>query len=348
MQDARANKLKKYFYFVKRHSVTINLLDRPLKKMALIKAITVKNVRKNMSELSGKNSTLVGVAYMLVAIFTFSVINLIVKDTTPHYPIIQVVFFRNFFAIFPCAFLVIRAGGRPALKTTHWGRHLLCGSLGVLGLFCLFKSFYILPLADATAFTFSSILFVTAFSTFMLKEAINFSRWIAVLVGFLGILIMANPTGDVINVGALFAVTFALIDAFVMLNARILTRTDHPAAIVFYFAIIASVASGIFLPFIWVTPSNIDLFKLIFLGIGGGVAQIFLTHAYGYAPARVVAPMIYSAMVWGVLFGFLFWGEVPPLTLWAGCALLVGTGIFIIHQEHKQTPSPKPENTEAT
>ncbi len=284
-----------------------------------------------------QNKSLIGGLYMAFAMFVFMSVNVAVKDATASYPLMQVVFFRYAFSIIPCLVLLKAAGGLKALKTVDIKWHFFSGCIGVLGLYCLFKSFHVLPLADATAFSYSSILFVTLLSSPILNEKVGPRRWIAVLIGFSGVIFMVNPTGRVFQTGALYSLTFALIDATVIIMARLLTKRNHPASIVFYFVTISAFISAFFLPFgNWETPfSLLHWGQLILLGIGGGIGQILLTHAFRYAPATVAAPVSYTSFVWGVLFGILFWNDFPTPEVWIGCSVLIVCGVYITYRAHK-------------
>lgn len=284
-----------------------------------------------------QHHVLKGAAFMVAAMLTFCIVNVVVKETAAAYPILQLVFFRNALALVPCYLLVKGAGKGARLASRNMPTHMLCGTLGVLALYCLFTSFRELPLADATAFSYTSIFFVALFSYVILKESMDAARLGAVLLGFVGIVIMANPSGQVFHTGILYSLIFAVIDAFVMVSARRLTKDDHPAVVVFYFACVASLVSAVFLPFgNWVTPNATDLMKLCFLGLGGGFGQFLLTQAFRHAPAVVVAPLTYTSLVWSVLFGAIFWHDYPTTTLLSGCALVMACGFFMTWREHKK------------
>jgi drug/metabolite transporter (DMT)-like permease len=272
---------------------------------------------------------------MLLAVFIFSVANVFVKIVSPHYPIIEIVFFRNVFALLPAMLMVAKGGGWKTLRTTDLPYHACCGALGVLALYCLFTSFQLLPLADATCFAYASILFVAALSGPFLKEYIDLARWVAVLAGFVGVIIMAKPAGDVLNYGVFYSLTFSVIDAFVMLSARKLSRSNKPGTIVFYFVLFAIGVSGIFLPFVWQTPSWRDFVQFAAIGLLGGSGQLCLTQAYKCAPAGTIAPMIYSSMLWSILFGYVIWGDLPTLNLWIGGAIIIASGLYILYRENK-------------
>ncbi len=280
-----------------------------------------------------RDSSIKGIMYMLAAMLVYSLVNALVKDTTTRYPLVQLVFFRSFFALVPGSLLLLKAGGTKAMKTQHLPRLVLCAMVGSVAFTCLFSSLRLLPLADAVTLIFSETLFLTAFAAIYLHEHVGIHRWLAVIIGFMGVIFISRPTGEVFNIGVLHGIFFALGDAFFMINARVMTRTDHSATIVVYFFLFISIISGVILPFVWVTPTWQDTLILIFLGIGGGIGQICVTQAYRYASAATVAPMIYSALLWGVLFGFVFWGEIPDLILLIGSSLIIGSGLYVVFRE---------------
>lgn len=274
-----------------------------------------------------------GIIYALLSMFAFCVVNSCGKVQTDRYSFAEIVFFRNFFAILPCLLMLAGQGGLSAMKTKRLPLHVVNGVVGAVGIICLFGSFHHLPLAEATAIQFANILFVTVFSMIFLKESVGLYRWAAVAIGFGGVLIMSQPKGDLLNIGALYAIAFAVMEGYVMLNARILTRTDSSAAVVLYYAIFASLTSAILMSFSWVTPTLNDTLILIFIGVGGGIGQLLLTQAYRFASPSVVAPMIYTALIWNGLFGYLFWGDSLTLQLAQGACFIVGGGLIIIFRE---------------
>lgn len=280
--------------------------------------------------------TRIGVFYMAIAIFMFSTVNAVVKDVMGVYPLMQIIFLRFFFALLPCSFMVYQNGGIKSLKTPNLKSHFFCGSLAVLNLALLFSSFKVLPLADVTAFAFSTILFITLLSYPLLKEIVGLHRWFAVILGFGGVLIMLNPSGELFHIGSLMALVFAFGDGLIMIFARLLSRTDKSSTIVFYCSLIAAMIAAFFVPFVWVMPNVTDFFKLVFLGIGSGTAQILLTYAYRYAQATLIAPVIYTAILWSAFYGYYFWGEVPSSEAIFGGSLVIFSGLYLIYWEKRQ------------
>lgn len=283
-----------------------------------------------------KIKPLYGMLLMILAMIVFSGVNLFVKDVAERYGVVQIVFFRCAFMMPPVIFALLRSKTRT-FKSFQMKRHVMCGTIGFVGLFCLYYSLRTLPLAEVTTLCFTSIFFVTLLAALYLKEPVNFNQWFAVLAGFIGILIIAQPSGALPFYGIMTALCFSVIDAFIMINARILTRNDSSYLIVFYFSLFSSLSALFFLPFEWVTPTAPDFIKLMTLGIAGGIGQILITKAYEKAPAAFVAPMIYTAILWSILFGLVFYGEVPNLRLLIGCSMIVLSGLWILRESIKRS-----------
>lgn len=282
-----------------------------------------------------KNKTIQGMLSMVLAMIVFALVNLFVKDTVQRYSIIQVVFFRCFFMLPPVAFAMIKMP-HFTFKSFQMKRHILCGITGFIGLYCLYYALRSLPLAEVTTLCFTSIFFVTLFGAFFLKESANRSQWIAVITGFMGVIVIAQPGQDLFEGGLIYALLFSVIDAFIMINARILTRHDSSYLVVFYFSLFSSVLGLFFLPIAWTTPTFPDLLKLICLGIAGGVGQILITKAYSLAEAAFVAPMIYTAILWNILFGFILFSERPTLRLIIGSLIIMSCGLLILRESLKR------------
>lgn len=277
-----------------------------------------------------------GIVYMLSASFLFSLMNVLVRELTQHYPVMEVVFFRAVFIPLILFFPIVKASARQ-LRTPN-ALLISIGFFGTLALYGLFSAFQRLPLADATAFAYSSILFLTILSPIMLKEAVGTRRWLAILVGFSAVVIMAKPTGT-INSGVFYALMFALGDALCMAIIRRLKDKFETMVMVFYYTAVVAVLAGFIAWPQWVWPSAEHFGKFMILAIGSGFAQIMLTRSFTFAPAVVVAPMVYSSLIWGVIFGYLFYHEVPTTLMLSGAALLVMVGLYLIALEKKTHPS---------
>jgi drug/metabolite transporter (DMT)-like permease len=290
---------------------------------------------------SPQQNTFLGIVYMLLAIFIFSIVNLVVKKIAGTYSIWQLTFCRFFFALIPVFFLL-------SLKSLQTKRGPLLGTIGVLNAlsaFLIFEALHIGRLADVTAIAYSSILFVTAFSVPLLKEKVGIYRWSAVVIGFVGVLVMANPggTSNLFELGALLSILFAALDGFVMILLRLVTRTERVPTVVFYALLSASLVSLPFMLLSFKAPlSGVDAFYLIFIGVGGGLGQLFLTRAYHLASAVAVAPMIYTALIWGALFGIVLFAEPLTTHFLVGGSLVIVCSLYIIYRAYKENPKTQP------
>lgn len=288
-----------------------------------------------MPEKLTTNANRQGILYMLLAVFIFCLVNAIAKDTIAQYPPLEILFFRFLGALLPSWLLLYRDRETINFSTLPYKTSFIASIILVLDLLCLFMSFKYLPLADATALSFSSIFFITVLSAIFLKETLSLSRIGVIICGFIGVIIIAKPSGNISLLGAMFSLIYALADAIVLLLIRIMTRKHKSSSLLFTFTLFATLITAVFLPFIWKTPNFIDLSKFIVLGIGGGLGQFFITQAYRHAPASIVAPMTYSATLWSTLLGFIFWSEVPEINFWIGGGLIVISGLSIMWHENR-------------
>ena len=275
------------------------------------------------------------IGWMMLAVFLFAVMDAMIKWQGAVYPVLQIVFFRSAFGLLISIGPVLH-DGRRLLATRHPWLHLARALLGFVALFCFFEAFVRMPFADVYAISFASPLFITALSVPLLGEHVGWRRWCAVAVGLAGVLLMIRPGAGVFETAALLALGGTLAYALAMILVRRLARTDSNIAIVFYFGIMATFLSGLTLPFVWITPSWIDFVWLALIGVIGGAAQLILTQAFRMAPVSLLTPFEYVAMLWAVLFGWLFWRELPDPYFYAGAPLVVAAGLYILHRETRR------------
>ncbi|HEY0837222.1 MAG TPA: DMT family transporter [Azospirillum sp.] len=282
-----------------------------------------------------------GIASMLAAVALMSVMNALSKLLADSYPLAEITFFRNLFALLPAAAMLAAGGGVRALRTTHLRGHLWRAVIGLTSMVLLFWSYRLMPLADAVAVSYAAPLFLTALSVPLLGERVGPYRWGAVAVGFLGVLIIVQPGGGAVAPGALVALGAAVAYALAQIAMRQLGRTEAPVTTVFYFTAIATVLSGLALPWAWITPTPAGFGLLALMGLAGGGSQYFITRAYALAPAAVVSPFGYAGIVWAALFGWLLWGDAPAPHVVAGTAIVIGSGLLILFREARRSrPAP--------
>ncbi|HYH21517.1 MAG TPA: DMT family transporter [Azospirillum sp.] len=278
-----------------------------------------------------------GIVMMLASVMLFSVMNVLIKLSAERYPVLEVTFFRNAVALVPVALVVAMQGGFATLRTERPGAHLWRACIGLTSMTLMFWSFHLLPLADAVALNFTAPLFLTALSVPLLGERVGVHRWSAVAVGFVGVLVMSRPGSGMLQFGALVAIGAAFAQSLAMVQIRQLSRTELPNTIVFWFTLTSTVLCGIGLPFVWVAPTTwTDIGLLVACGLTGGMAQLFLTRAYALTPAAVIAPFSYASILCAALFGWLLWGEVPQMQTIAGVAIVVASGLYILHRETRR------------
>lgn len=298
---------------------------------------------------------MLGIVFANCAVFTFTMMDGIIKEVSTSFPTGEIIFFRNVFAFIPLLLFAFWRHGGISLKTQRpWG-HLMRGAFGVLSMYCFFRSYLELPLSDAIALGLSGPIFITVLSVPVLGEHVGWRRWSAVLVGFVGVLVMTRPGSGLFDWDAAWPLAAAVLYAAAMLSIRKLGSTEPSTTIVFHFTVFAMLASLLTIPLgindpaqAWVMPDNPRLIALIVvIGIMGGVAQIFMTMAYQRARAATVASFDYTALVYGFLLGWTFFGEVPDIFLIVGGGIVVVAGIYIIHretvvarQQHRAPPIP--------
>ncbi len=268
--------------------------------------------------------------YILVAVSLLSIMTALIKAVGSRYPIGQVVFFRSFFALLLLIPLLPRNGGFAAFETTRPFGHLMRSTAGILGIFCFFGAVGFMPLADVMAVGYTAPLFMTALAGPLLRERAGVARWIAVLLGLGGMLLIVQPGIGIFSVGALLAIGGAVFAALAMISIRHLGERERGFTIVLYFALACTVTSAITLPFGATWPTPVDFGLLIAIGLLGGTAQLLVTRAYQMAPVSVLAPLEYTAILWAIALGVIFWGEIPSAIALVGACGIVAANLLVV------------------
>lgn len=277
-----------------------------------------------------------GIAAMLAGMAAMSTMDAMAKWLGEGYPIGEIVFFRNLFALPVIGLIVMRGGGLASLRIGWPLGHVLRAGCGLAAMFTFFTGLRTLPLAEAISIGFAAPLFVTALSVPILGERVGVRRWSAVVVGFVGVLVMTRPGAAAFQPAALLILAAALFYALAMLITRRQARSDTTPAILFYGTALSLAASLLVLPFGWRAPDAADLPVFVAIGLVGGLGMAFMTQAYRHAPAAVVASFDYTALVWGVLIGWLVWRELPDAWVWLGAGIVIASGLYIIRRETRR------------
>lgn len=290
--------------------------------------------------------TSLGILLKLGATLGFSLMYVLIR-LAGDVPVGEVVFFRGFFALAPIyAFTLYGGGGwRTMVVTRKPLLHLRRSVAGTCGMFLNFAAVIRLPLADVTAFSFVMPIFAVVLAALMLGEKVGPHRAAAVVVGFGGVLMMVEPhsgfgTIGGSTLGATFALTGALLSAFVVVFIRQMSATETSEAIIFYFMVVCAAAGAVSM--LWsFTPLSLAQFALLILcGVLGGIGQLFMTYSYRYAEPSLLAPFDYVAMVWAVLLGYFVFGEVPERIVLAGAAVVTASGLYIVWRERRSRMAP--------
>ena len=272
----------------------------------------------------------------MVAGFALLTLNdAVLKWLTASYPTGQIVFMRSIFVMILVGIIAWRFGGVRTLRVVNLRGQLLRAGTMTVATLLFVTSLRLMPLADAIAIAFAAPLFVTVLAGPLLGEHVGWRRWAAVLVGFVGVLVMFRPTGEAVRLVALLPLCVALASAFKDIVTRRIAATESSVAILFITTLALASVGLVTLVFGW---RAITLFDLGLFAIGGfllGGAQYLTIEAFRYAEAAVVSPFEYSAVLWAMLYGFLIWGDVPDRWIIAGSAIVIGSGLYILHRESR-------------
>jgi drug/metabolite transporter (DMT)-like permease len=285
---------------------------------------------------------LIGIALVLASIFAFTLMGAVVRHLTQTVPLGEVVFARSFIALIPLLLMLAWQGQlTTALRTKNPVGHLTRSLIGAVAMFLNFAALVFLPLAEATAIGFATPLFTVALSALLLGEVVRARRWTAVAVGFVGVLVMIYPNlGGAARdsggaLGAVLAIAGALAVAIAMTQVRHMSRTETTASLVFYFSIVCSFCGLATIAWGWKMPTPVELGWMVAMGFLGGIGQLMITESYRHAPASVVAPFAYTGMVYSIVIGYVWFGEVPGTLVLVGAAIVIGAGLFVIWREHR-------------
>ncbi len=273
-----------------------------------------------------------GFLYMFLSVCAFSLMDLIVK-WSENYPVGEVLFFRGFCGIIPILFLIPKDRYFDFYKTDRPFLHFKRCVSGLIAIVAIFIALRKLPLATVVSITFAAPVFTTVMSIFFLSEKVGLYRWLAVLVGFIGILVISEPGFSSLNFYYIYPIIFCLGLSYVAIAIRQLSSTEPVWLIGLYFSFSIMLISFITLPQGWVLPNLKDLFLLCMVGILGGLANLWLTQSYKYSEVSLVTPLKYLALVFAIFFGYIFWQEVPTTKTLIGSALVVISSIIIFRRE---------------
>ena len=282
---------------------------------------------------------------MFMSVCAFSIMDLIVK-WSDSYPLGQVLFFRGFFGLVFYFFIIPRERLKNFYYTKRAGLHFLRCLFGLIALISIFIALRNLPLATVVSISFAAPIFTTIFSIFFLSEKVGLYRWLAVIVGFIGIIIIIEPGFSSLNIYFIYPIIFCLGLSYVAIAIRQLSTTEPIWLIALNFSVAITIVSFFTIPFGWIMPDIKDLILLSFIGIFGGVANLWLSQSYKFSEVSLVTPLKYLALVFAIIFGYFIWDEMPSIKTLAGALLVIISSIIIFRREvilKKQVSIPRHE-----
>lgn len=305
-----------------------------------------------MVKANTQDNPVAGISAVVFGLFLFSLQDVVIKFFSDDYSVLQIVVIRGVGAVVLVGLVLYAVHGASGFAVRQPVMILHKGLLAFLSYLTYYMAIASLPLADVVTITFSAPILVTVMSALLLRENVGVRRWGAVLVGFIGVCIVAGPSGRIANVAVSFAALAALTYALSTVFARYIAR-DRPWTVTFYFSL-AHLLGGVIVSLVvlafghliqathpslqflvrpWAADNLLDSIIMVALGVNAALGFYCLNKAYLSAPASKVAPFEYSYIIWAVLFGYLFWSEVPAATTVVGISLLVAGNLYILHRE---------------
>lgn len=276
-------------------------------------------------------NTIIGILYYAFGIFLNCGMGASAKKLSADYSVVQIIFF---FEVVALVFFLIPLSriGYYRLLTGNWQLLVVRGLVASGTIYCYFLALKTLSYAEVAAIFAVAPLIASLLSSWMLNEVIGLPQCAAIGVGFVGALIIIQPTAISENLALLLPLGAAFCYSLALVYAKILTRTEDNLIILVYTYGIIAIGSMIFLPIFWIDISPSDALIFLAMGIFGALGNYFYIKGCRYAPVHVVAPFDYTALIWASLFGFAFWREIPSVWTWLGSALIVAGGLYIVRK----------------
>ena len=316
-----------------------------------------------MLQKFSENSFIMGAASSIIAVICFSINDVAIKFLSGNYALHQVVLFRSIIGLFFLLFFILPfSGGWKALSTKRLGIHLLRGCCVVFANMSFFLGLAALPLAEGVAIFFISPMVITIFSVIFLKETVGSRRWLAIILGLIGVIIMVRPGTEAFQFAAILLLMAAVGYATLHMLTRYIGRTESAATMSFYIQITFIFVSILFglilgdgrysggsdpsLEFLfreWSWPVINDYYILVAIGAASALGGFFISQAYRVSEAAFVAPFEYIALPMAIVWGILVFGEWPDIVSYLGIALILGSGLYMIWRETKAAMQQVPD-----
>jgi drug/metabolite transporter (DMT)-like permease len=277
-----------------------------------------------------------GILHMVGATLVFSVSSAATKWLVATYPVGEVLFIRSLVSLMACAAFILPATGLAVFRTRRLHHHAMRSFSQFCSQSFLVTAFSLMPLAGAIAINFSAPLFTALVSIVLLKEKVGLARWSALLIGFLGVVIVTHPGTETFQIGALFALGNAILYGSVTAAVRGMTATESIETLTLYQLVWITGFFALVAPIGFIMPGWADAGLIVFAGLSNAIGQYWWTKSLHLGPASAIAPFFYLSLVWAIVIGYLVWGDVPTVGLIMGSAIVVGSGLFLFWREARK------------
>ncbi|MEN9221532.1 MAG: DMT family transporter [Thermostichus sp. BF3_bins_97] len=278
--------------------------------------------------------TLKGILLILISVSCFATMDATIRRLSGQLHPFEIAFFRNFFGSLALMPLLLREG-LGSLRTERLGLFALRGVLNTIAMLMFFWALSRVPLAEITALSFTIPLFASLFAIWLLRERVYLQRWVALGLGFVGMVVLLRPGFQAVTLGSAAALAASVLLAWVTVLIKILSRTESSITITAYMGLFQAPLSLLAAVWFWQWPGLQDWIPLVAIGCLGTLGQVLMIHAFAYADVSTLLPFQFSALIWATLYGFFWFGEWPDLWTWVGGAIIFGSSLALAYRESR-------------
>ena len=274
-----------------------------------------------------------GIIFMILSVISFSVMDIVVKLMSSHYPTGQLIFFRGFFGLIPILFIIPKERIGNLLKTEKIKLHLVRAFGGAFAMTFLYLGLKFLPIADAITISFAAPIFATIFSIIFLNEKVRLIRWLAIFFGLTGVIIVLKPGTELFTYYSFFPILFCIGFATISIAIKKLSKTEPDYLIALYFTLVLILFGLISISMGWKKIDISDIHYLVIIGLSGSIGNIFLTKSIREADISLVTPIKYLSLVFAIIAGWLIFNEIPSILTISGAMLIILSTFVIFKRE---------------
>lgn len=292
--------------------------------------------KQRIEDWGAEHPALYGICAMVLATFFFAAMHACVRHVSQELHPFEVAFFRNLFGFLVFLPWIVKTG-LAALHTTRLGLHGIRAGVNSISMLCWFTALSMIPLADATALGLTGPLFASLAAALILGEKIKSARWIALAIGMVGAIVIVRPGIQEVHTGMILVIAAMASVALSKVMAKILTRTDTPAAIVAWLTLLMTPITFVPALFYWEWPAWEHYLWFVAIGIFGSTAHVLIVTAYRHADVSLVEPVVFIRLIWAAALGYVFFSEVPEIWIWVGGAIIVASTTYLAKQSRNST-----------